>query len=96
MLARPKGVSPMSVQPVAAWRQMQKWFNSQAAITQQFASTHDAVNAAFAAAQSNYYQNLANLAANAALTRIQNDAKAKSAGLETLINGLGGSVNKTA
>jgi len=86
----------MSVQPVGAWRQMQRWFNSQAAITQQFASAHDAVNAAFAAAQSNYYQNLANLAANAALTRIQNDAKAKSAGLEALINSVGGSVNKTA
>jgi len=86
----------MSVQRIAAWRQMQNWFNSQAAMTQQFASAHDTVNAAFAAAQSNYYQNLANLAANAALTRIQNDAKAKAAGIETLINSLGGSVNKTA
>jgi hypothetical protein len=86
----------MSVQPVAAWRQMQRWFDSQAAMTQQLSSAHDAANAAFAAAQSNYYQSLANLAAQAALTRIQNDAKAKSAGLQTLIDSLGSSVNKVA
>jgi len=96
MLARPKGVRPMSVQPVAAWRQMQNWFNFQGKIIQQDAALHDAVNAAFASAHSNYYQGLAGLATKAALTRLQNEAKAKAAGLTALINSVGGTVNKVA
>jgi hypothetical protein len=87
---------PMSIRPVAGWRQMQNWFNSQAALTQQDSSVHDAANAAFATAQSNYFQNLASLTEKAALTRIQNQAKAKSAALKTLINSIGGTVNKVA
>jgi hypothetical protein len=86
----------MSIRAVAGWRQMQNWFNSQAAITQQDSSVHDAANAAFATAQSNYYQNLANLAGQAALKRVQAQAKAKSAALQTLINSVGSNVNKTA
>ena len=86
----------MSVQPVAAWRQMQNWFNFQGKIIQQDAALHDAVNAAFAGAASNYYQGLAGLATKAALTRLQNEAKAKAAGLTTLINSIGGTVNKVA
>jgi hypothetical protein len=86
----------MSIRAVAGWRQMQNWFNSQAAITQQDSSLHDAANAAFATAQSNYYQNLANLAGQAALKRVQAQAKAKSAALQTLINSVGSNVNKTA
>jgi hypothetical protein len=96
MLARPKGVRPMSIQPVGAWRQVQNWFNFQGAIIRQDAALHDAVNAAFATAQSNYYQTLAGLATKAALTRLQNEAKAKAAGLTTLINSIGGTVNKVA
>ena len=86
----------MSIRAVAGWRQLQNWFNSQAAITQQDSSLHDAANAAFATAQSNYYQNLANLAGQAALKRVQAQAKAKSAALQTLINSVGSNVNKTA
>jgi hypothetical protein len=86
----------MSVRPVSAWRQMQNWFNYQGAINQQDAALHDAINAAFATAHSNYYQGLASLATKAALTRIQNEAKAKSAGLQALINSVGSTVNKVA
>ncbi len=47
-------------------------------------------------AHSNYYQGLAGLATKAALTRLQNEAKAKAAGLTALINSVGGTVNKVA
>jgi hypothetical protein len=86
----------MPIRAVAGWRQMQNWFNSQAAMTQQDASVHDAVNAAFTAAQQNYFQNLASLTEQQALKRIQAQAQAKSAALKTLINSVGGTVNKTA
>jgi hypothetical protein len=86
----------MSIRAVAGWRQMQNWFNSQAAITQQDASVNDAANNAFATAQSNYFQNLASLTEQAALKRIQNQAQAKSAALKSLINSIGGTVNKVA
>ena len=75
---------------------MQNWFNSQAAITQQDSSMHDAANAAFATAQSNYFQNLANLTEQQALKRVQAQAQAKSAALKALINSIGGTVNKVA
>jgi hypothetical protein len=86
----------MSIRGIAGWRHMQNWFNSQAAITQQDSSLHDAANAAFATAQSNYFQNLANLAAQQALKRVQAQAQSKSDALKTLINSVGGTVNKTA
>ena len=86
----------MSIRAVAGWRQMQNWFNSQAAITQQDSSMHDAANAAFATAQSNYFQNLANLTEQQALKRVQAQAQAKSAALKALINSIGGTVNKVA
>jgi hypothetical protein len=95
----------MSIRAVAGWRQMQNWFNSQAAITQQDASVNDAANNAFATAQSNYFQNLATLTAQAALKRVQAQAQAKMNALKTLGNSVnsagasgstGGSVNKVA
>jgi hypothetical protein len=89
-------MQPMSVRPIAAWRQMQNWFSSQGAITQQDASTNDAANSAFTSAQSSYYQNLASLTEQAALKRVQAEAQAKAAALQTLLNGVGGSVNKVA
>ena len=86
----------MSIRGIAGWRQMQNWFNSQAAITQQDASVHDAANSAFTATQQNYYQNLANLTAQQVLKRVQAQAQAKGAALKTLINSVGGTVDKTA
>ena len=86
----------MSIRAIAGWRQMQNWFNSQAAITQQDASVHDGANSAFTAAQQNYFQNLASLTEQQALKRVQAQAKAKAAALQTLLNGVGGTVNKTA
>jgi hypothetical protein len=87
---------PMSIRGIAAWRQMQNWFASQAAVTQQDASVSYAANSAFTTAQSNYFQNLANLTEQQALKRVQAEAQAKSAALQKLINGVGGSVNKVA
>jgi hypothetical protein len=86
----------MSIRAVAGWRQMQNWFNSQAALTQQDAAVHDGANSAFTAAQQSYFQNLATLTEQQALKRVQAQAQAKSAALKTLINSVGGSVNKTA
>ena len=86
----------MSIRAIAGWRQMQNWFNSQAAITQQDAAVNDAANNAFTTAQSNYFQNLATLTEQVALKRVQDQAQAKSAALQTLINSVGGTVNKVA
>ena len=87
----------MSIRAVGGgWRQMQNWFASQGAITQQEGALNDAANSAFAAAQSNYFQNLANLTAQQALKRVQAEAQAKSAALQKLISSIGGTVNKVA
>jgi ATP-dependent protease ClpP protease subunit len=86
----------MSIRPIAAWRQMENWFSSQGAITQQDAALNDAANSAFANAQSSYFQSLASLTEQVALKRVQAEAQAKSAALRTLINSIGGSVNKVA
>ncbi|HEV2955553.1 MAG TPA: hypothetical protein VGX95_05505 [Xanthobacteraceae bacterium] len=86
----------MSIRGIAAWRQMQNWFSSQAAITQQDASVNDAANNAFTTAQSNYFQNLASLTEQQALKRVQAQAQAKAAALKSLINSVGGTVNKVA
>ena len=51
---------------VAAWRpafNLNRWLNFQGAAAQQDVSLNGAANAAFAATQSNYTQNMANLAA---------------------------------
>jgi hypothetical protein len=86
----------MSVRPIAAWRQMNNWFNSQAAVTQQDMSANNSANSAFATAQSNYVQNLANLTGNAALKRVQAQGQAASAQLQALINSVGSTVNTVA
>jgi hypothetical protein len=76
----------MSIRQIAAWRQMQNWFNSQAAITQQDTSLNNAANSSFTTAQSNYYQNSASLTAQAVLNREQNEAQTQSTALQTLVN----------
>ena len=87
----------MSIRAIGGgWRQMQNWFASQGAITQQDASINDAANNAFTTAQSNYFQNLASLTEQAALKRIQNEAQAKAAALKALISSVGSTVNKVA
>jgi len=86
----------MSIRAVGGWRQMQNWFNSQGAITQQDGAVHDAANAALATAQTNYFQNLATIIEQTALKRVQAQAQAKSAALKTLISSIGGTVNKVA
>lgn len=86
----------MSIRAITGWRQMQNWFASQAAITQQDASVNDAANSAFTTAQSNYFQNLASLTEQAALKRVQAEVKAKQAALKKLISSVGSNVNKVA
>ena len=86
----------MSVRPIAAWRQMNNWFNSQGAATQQLIATHQAAAAAFGNAQASYYQGTANLAATAALNRVKSEAQAKSATLQNLIGSVGSTVNTVA
>ena len=86
----------MSVRPVAAWRQMNGWFNSQGAATQQLIAMHQAAAAAFGNAQANYYQGTANLAATAALNRVKSEAQAKTAALHNLIGTVGSTVNTVA
>jgi hypothetical protein len=91
----------MSIREIAAWRQMQNWFNSQAAITQQDTSANDSANSSFTTAQSSYYQNLAGLTAQSALKQEQSGGQTQSTALETLVNnaesasasGTGSSVN---
>jgi hypothetical protein len=75
---------------------LNNWLNSQAAATQQDLSAYDGANSAFATAQSNYFQNMANLAGQAALKRVQAEAKAKQAALQKLVSSTGSNVNKVA
>ena len=89
----------MSIRSVGAWRpafNLNKWLNYQGAAAQQDVSLNSAANLAFAATQSNYTQNMANLSANAALKRVQAQSKATAAQLQTLINSIGSNVNTTA
>jgi hypothetical protein len=87
------------VRSVGAWRpafNLNKWLNYQGAAAQQDTSLNNAANSAFAATQSNYIQNMANLAANAALKRVQAQSKTSAAQLQALINGIGSNVNTVA
>jgi hypothetical protein len=86
----------MSVRPVAAWRQMNNWFSSQGAATQQLLSAHQAAASAFSNAQASYFQGTANLAATAALNRVKGEAQAKNAALQQLLSGVGSTVNTVA
>jgi len=89
----------MSLRSVGAWRpafNLNKWMNYQGAAAQQDVGLNNAANAAFAATQSNYFQNMANLAANAALKRVQAQSKASAAQLQALIASVGSNVNTVA
>lgn len=84
---------------VGAWRpafNLNKWLNYQGAAAQQDTSLNSAAMSAFAGAQSNYTQNMANLAANAALKRVQAQSKASAAQLQALISSIGSNVNTVA
>jgi hypothetical protein len=93
----------MSVRSIGGWHpiggasfNLNNWLNSQGAVTQQDLSANDAANSAFATAQSNYFQSMANLAGQAALKRVQAEAKAKQATLQKLVSSTGSNVNKVA
>jgi hypothetical protein len=89
----------MSIRSVGAWRpafNLNRWLNYQGAAAQQDASLNGAAMSAFATAQSNYTQNMANLAANAALTRVKAQSKAAAAQLQSLISSIGSNVNTVA
>ncbi|HXW26902.1 MAG TPA: hypothetical protein VEK73_19325 [Xanthobacteraceae bacterium] len=76
----------MSVRMIAAWRQMDNWFNSQAAITQQDMSANNSANSSFATAQADYYQNLASLSATAATKQLAAQGQSAGTALQTLAN----------
>ena len=89
----------MSIRSVGAWRSafnLNKWLNYQGAAAQSDTSLNSAANSAFATAQTNYIQNMANLSANAALQRVQAKSKTAAAQLQSLINGIGSNVNTVA
>jgi hypothetical protein len=89
----------MSIRSVGAWRSafnLNKWLNYQGAAAQSDVSVNNATNSAFATAQTNYIQNMANLSANAALQRVQAKSKTAAAQLQSLINGIGSNVNTVA
>ena len=89
----------MSIRSVGAWRSafnLNKWLGAQGAAAQQDASLNSAAMSAFATAQSNYTQNMANLAANAALTRVKAQSKTAAAQLQSLISSIGSNVNTVA
>jgi hypothetical protein len=89
----------MSVRSVGAWRSafnLDRWLGAQGAAAQQDTSLNNAATSAFAAAQSNYTQNMANLATNAALTRVQAQSKTAAAQLQSLISSIGSNVNTVA
>jgi hypothetical protein len=89
----------MSVRSVGGWRSafnLNRWLSNQGAAAQQDVSLNGAAMSAFASAQSSYTQNMANLAENAALTRVKAQSKTAAAQLQTLINSIGSNVNTVA
>jgi hypothetical protein len=86
----------MSVHSVSSLQYTNQWNNGRTAAIQQFLAVHDAANAAFANANTNYWQGMASLAATAALKRVQAQAAAKTAALHNLTAAVGATVNKTA
>jgi hypothetical protein len=75
---------------------LNKWLNNQGVAAQQDVSLNSAAMSAFASAQSSYTQNMPNLAANAALSRVKAQSKTAAAQLQTLINSIGSNVNTVA
>ena len=89
----------MAIRSVGAWRSafnLNKWMNHQGVAAQQDVALNNAANLAFSTAQSNYRQNMANLAANAALTRVKAQSKASAAQLQAVIDSIGSNVNTVA
>ena len=86
----------MSVGHVWGWRSMNNWFKSQAALNQQLSTANDTANAAFAAAQTNYFQGMASISATAAVNRLHTEASTKSAALQSLVQSVGSTVNTLA
>ncbi len=81
----------ISAQSIAAWRA------GQVLVNKQIMALEDPINAALATAKTNYYQARANLALNIAIKRIQGDAKAKLAALQSATTStVGQNVNKVA
>lgn len=68
----------MWVQQVPVWKEIENWRARQQAIDEQISSLAT-VTESFSGAGSNYYTQLGNLSANAALKRVQDAAKAKQA-----------------
>jgi hypothetical protein len=96
---RDSGGRFMSIRSVVAWRSafnLNKWLGAQGAAAQSDVSLNNAANSAFATAQSNYVQNMANLSANAALKRVQAQSKTVAAQLQSLISSIGSNVNTVA
>jgi hypothetical protein len=86
----------MSVHSISGLQHTNQWNTGRTAAIQQFLAVHDAANAAFATANTNYWQGMASLAATAALKRVQAQATAKTAALQNLTAAVGATVNKTA
>jgi hypothetical protein len=81
---------------VSTWLQANDWANGQVSPAQQDISEQVVANAAFAGAQSNYYQGVASLAATAALKRLLAEGQAEPAALRTLIGAAGLIIDKVA
>lgn len=86
----------MFVAPVSTWLQANSWANTQGPPIQQVMTVQDVADAAFASAQSNYFQGTAGLAAMVALKRLQAAGKPEPAALQTLIVAAGPILNKIA
>jgi hypothetical protein len=86
--------APMLAGPTSTWLQTNTWANSQAWSGQQLVTQQ--VGAAFAAAQSSYYQGTAALATAAALKRLQAASKSQPVTLQTLAGAVGRILDKVA
>jgi hypothetical protein len=86
----------MVVGSVSTWLQGNDWANGQASPTQQVVTEQAVANVAFASAQSNYYQGVADLAATAALRRLLAEGQPEPAALRTLIGAAGLILDKIA
>src|SRR5947208_1397981 len=67
------------VQTPSAWQQMQNWYAQRKAANQEFLANMSAVSDAFSGATINQSSGAANLAAQAAIDRLNGEAKARQA-----------------
>jgi hypothetical protein len=86
----------MFVAPVSTWMQANSWANTQGSPIQQVMTVQDVADAAFASAQTDYFQGTAGLAGMAALKRLQAAGKPEPAPLQTLIGAVGAILNTIA